>query len=329
MSELTERLARRAAERAAAMAAMSPEDRAAMQEKTKQAADKPATSTSSTSAPVSASGIGVTYDPITGIPSDSDFEPSLPDKRQSIGMLFGDVGTGKSFIGAHCPGIISFQNFDGRARQVVKEAQAEGRIIWPMELRMPAKRMSDADLQVHAKSITEKVIRNLEIVARESDSGKRITSVIDTGTELSAIFDQAYDGKRVYGKDKDFVNQQWDRMFNLCRNSSFHLIILARVKEIWEKNSATGQNEPTGKYIFRGPDKMHEGVDWSCQTLVSTERNKKGKKVTVFKLRVLKAGTAASQMNEVYTSDMWEPVGGPFAFVSSMMYDGTLPEEWL
>lgn len=260
--------------------------------------------------------------------SESDFIIPTAPKRQANVLIYGDAGTGKtSFCTRFAPDPIAFINFDRRASHAVQLAKQIGKKVWFLEISTPANvtKLTDEAARAVGQKALDKTIKNFEIAVEESLKGNIRTICLDTGTEYSEILSLAIRGrvdktKGDYGKSKDLINREWWRILNLAREGNAHLIILARAKSIWVNN------EPTGKFTFRGPEVMNDGVDWAGE--IRLRKKKGGRLKKEFELEVTKAGVNIEELGEVYTAELWEDLGGPFVYSCLMQYDGSSMEDW-
>lgn len=258
----------------------------------------------------------------------SDFYDIVEPPLQSISLVFGDGGTGKTtFALEYAPEPAAFFSYDQRGRHVIKRAKDKGRRILPVEINIPANvtRLGDEQARKIGQQAIDKTIKNLEIAVRESQKGNVRTITLDTGTEYSEILSLAIRGrvdrtKGDYGKSKDLINREWWRIFNLAREGNAHLIILARAKAIWVNN------EPTGNFSPRGPEVMMDAVDWAGQIRL---KQRKGKLKKEFELEITKAGVNIEELGSVYTASDWEDFGGPFVYACWQQYEGSEPEDWM
>jgi hypothetical protein len=263
--------------------------------------------------------------PIAG----SDFEILGTPKRQANAVIFADAGNGKTTLATmYAPHPVAIINFDRRADYAVAKAIKAGRKIYHTRVDLPANitKMQDMEARKLGQAAVSKVIRNFELAVRASEKGDVRTICIDTGTEYSEILRVAITGKvdavkGDYGKSKDLINREWWRLFNLAREGNAHLIVLSRAKAIWK------DNEPTGRFTFRGPEVMGDAADWVGQMRVKAKKVKGGTD-NKFEMEITKAGIDISQLGEVYTSEMWEPFGGPFVYACLMQYEGSDVEDW-
>jgi hypothetical protein len=267
----------------------------------------------------------------------SDFITLTTPKRQAIALIFGDSKTGKtSFATRFMPDPIALINFDRRARAAVLKAQEEfGKKVPFLSCDLPARvrRMAPNEARLAALDIVDKVVRNIEWAAEESLRGNVRTICLDTGTEFSEILKLSFDGvigqtkEGAYGRDKDYVNRQWWNIFNIVRDSNAHLLITARAAEIWIKNPNTGQQEATGRFKYKGPSVVADGVDWAGN--IRLRKGLKGRLKKEFELEITSAGENLEELGKVYTEKDWEDLGGPFVYSCLMQYLGSSMEDWM
>lgn len=278
------------------------------------------------------SGSGIIVSPHSGRLEDSDFVTITKPTRQANILIYGDDGTGKtSFCVRYAPDPIMVLNFDGRADDVVYEAIQEGREVKMARIALSHKNLPPEKMKIEAERAVEKTIRNFEIAIEESRRGNVRTILLDTATEYSEILKLAFDGtlrqtkEGSYGKDKDFVNRQWWRLFDLARETkSAHVIVTARAKEIWRKTE-DGRQESTGRFTYRCSPAVHAAVDWAAQIRFKTVF---GIPKPEFEIEITKAGTNREELFEVYDEKLWDKLGGPFIYACVMNYKESTPDDW-
>lgn len=262
---------------------------------------------------------------------DSDFTSDDEIQYQSNVMIFGKGGEGKStLVTMYAPEPVAVISFDGRAKEPVREARKVGRTIHHTYIPFDAKdilKLDEANAAKLCRETMDRVVHNYEIAIRESQKGNVRTICFDTGTEYDQIVTIAIRGHldkaNDYGRSKNLINQAWWHIFNTARQGNAHLVVLARDKEIW------GGSEPTGRFTFRGPEVMYDGVDWVGNIRLKAEgKGKVKRKTKEFELEIVKAGVNIEQLGEVYTKEEWEDFGGPFVYACVMQYDGSSPEDW-
>lgn len=269
----------------------------------------------------------VTSSPLPALAGTDFLIPSSP-KRQACVLIFGDAGAGKtSFAVRYAPDPVAIINFDRRATIAIDEARKLGKVVYELSIDLPpAKKMSPSETKLAAREIIEKVVKNFIAACDLSKEGKVRSILLDTATEYSEIVKLAFDGVQeqtkegAYGKDKDYVNRQWWRLFNIARSSSAHLIVTSRAKEVWI------ENVPTGRFSPRCPGVILDGVDWAGN--IRWARNRIGRLKGEQELEITKAVTI-SELGEIYTMKDWEVYGGPFVYGCVKQYGGSLPEDWI
>lgn len=280
----------------------------------------------------------------------SDFTETDIDKKQTVCLLFGDGGTGKTtFVTGHAPSPMAFINFDNRDREAVRKARESGRQILRTHIEIPTNisKMDEEQAKKVGRAAVDKFFKNFEWAVRESQKGNVRLIGVDTGTELGELFNIAIKGRpggksKDYGQSKDWTNRQWWQMFNTAREGNAHLVVLSRAKAIWENS------EPTGYFTYRGPEVMFDAVDWCGQVrlarkvgiskgaggsggsggLVGKSGNSKlSPTAKEFELEIVKAGVNIEELGEVYSSRDWGEMG-PFVYACMLQYPGSLPEDW-
>ena len=260
--------------------------------------------------------------------ADSDFVQLEEPRKQANTLVFGDGGTGKTTLATlFAPEPVAFINFDRRASHAVRAAMARGRHIHYAQIDFPANitKLDDVTARKFGQTAVDKVIRNYEIAIRESQKGNIRTICLDTCTEYAEILKIAITGridkgKGDFGKSKDLINRELWKLYNLAREGNAHLIMLARGKAVWENN------EPTGKFTYRGPDVMNDAADWSAHIRLKKARGGRSKKS--FEMEITKAGVTIEELGAVYSDSDWADLDGPFVYACVLQYPGTLPEDW-
>lgn len=265
--------------------------------------------------------------------ADSDFAPVLKPTRQANICLYGQEGSGKTtFCTRFAPEPVMVINFDGRSDDAVLEArEVYGRNVQQAKITLNHRFLPPDKMQIHAREILERAIYNYEIAIEESRRGNVRTILFDTATEFDRILKLAFDGtmeqtrEGAFGVDKNFMNSQWSRIFDLARETkSAHVIVTARMSEIW-KDGTDGQRKATGKFKPNCSKKVLESVDWAAQIKVKPPSF--GESRARFEMHVTKAGTDIEQLFETYTEDQWEKLG-PFVYSCIMNYRDSIPSDW-
>lgn len=260
--------------------------------------------------------------------SGNPFSKLVKPTRQANILIFGEDGTGKtSFCVKHAPEPIRVINFDGRADDVVAEAIKDGRDIEMCKIMLTHKDLPPGQMMKEAGRVVDETMYSLEYAL---SNGAR-TILFDTATEYSEILKLAFDGtlkqtkEGAYGKDKDFVNRQWWRIFNRARAAkSAHIIVTARHKEIWKKRE-DGTQYATGKFTYRCSPAVSAAVDWSAEIRLKKDH---GRVIPAIELEIKKAGTNWEEISEIYSESDWEYMGGPFVYACVKMYKDSDLEDW-
>lgn len=243
-------------------------------------------------------------------------------KKQANLLVFGEAGTGKtSFATMYAPEPVALISLDGRGEDAVADARLIGRTIIPSYIDPITKSDSAEIVRTQARSIIEEVYNNVQWAVAESLAGRVRTICLDTGTEYSEIAKLAFDGERgqtkdgAFGKDKDYVNFEWWRLFKLIYTGKAHFIITAREKEIWIADNSPGAKpgarKATGRFTYRGPTVMNDGVKLSGQ--IRLKKTSSGRQLKEAEFEVTKAGVNRNELSEVYTEKDWGEYG-PFVW---------------
>lgn len=257
-----------------------------------------------------------------------------PSKKAKI-MLFSETGVGKTdFICRNAPEEIAIFDFDGRSLRTVEKVRAEtGKIIHHVDIFLPGEEDTPEQTRVFALESINKTIRNLKWCVKQSLLGKIKVIGFDGASEYDLLCKLAYDGCKTelvdgkikntgsYGKDRDFINYQFWRVFNVCRQGNAHLILTSREKEVYKDHVGTGD------FTFRASKVINEAVDFSLQLRAKDMLSGNGKK---YEIEVIKAGVddrSNSKVGKVYKEKDWEDYG-PFALICSDVYGGDVTD-WL
>jgi hypothetical protein len=251
-------------------------------------------------------------------PTGSGFNVSkYADRDSTFGLLAAESGVGKTyFILRHCPPPIAYFWFDNRSQDNLDQARDAGIAIYDKCLSMPTSNLSAEETKKAAREIQEFVIHNI-IWATQKNRCRTIA--IDTATEFSHILKLAFDGVKeqtkegAFGKDKDWVKYQWQRVAAIVRNSPCNLICTSRVKEVWRTNE-NGQQVATGVNTYRCPEEVSELLDWTVE--LKLEETLAGRRRPKFKLDVIKSGNDLSKYGKTYRQKDWEDLSmNPFEFI--------------
>lgn len=272
---------------------------------------------------------------INRVVGENDFIKLQQPKKQANILVYGDTKTWKtSFCTRYAPDPAALINFDNRADHAVYDALQDGREIHFLKIDPLVVHIKEDPQEVKAKALAlvEKVEYNFEYAVEESKKGNIRTICMDTGTEYSEICRLSFDGfltqtkEGAFGKDKDYVNGRWWKLFRLARSGQAHFIITARSKEIWIKNEK-GQQEATGRHIYRCPPVVAEGVDFTCQ--VRLKSGPTGRPRPEFELEIIN-GVNPKELCKVYDEKDWQDYGGPFSFCCWKQFEKTSGiEDWL
>jgi len=257
----------------------------------------------------------------------SDFTVLSAPRKQCVALIYGEVKSGKTtFVTRYCPDPVAFINFDQRSDYAVTEALRMGRKILYVGVNYAADDITNLD---HAKAkqlgqaAIAKTLRNLKWAVAESKKGNIKTICLDTGTEYDEILKLAVRGtletvQGDFGRSKNMMNEQWKRIFDIARGGNAHLIILARMQEVWVGNA------PTGRFTARGNDQMEILADWSGHIRVKRKRKDPPK----FELEIVRSGVNIAEMGNIYTEDEWAELGGPFAYACVNQYPDSELGDW-
>lgn len=266
-----------------------------------------------------------------------DFSSNNEPSKKAKLMLFSETGVGKTdFICRNCPGEIAIFDFDGRSLRTVEKVRAEtGKIIHHVDIFLPGEEGTPEETRIFALDSINKTIRNLKWCVKQSLLGKIKVIGFDGASEYNLLCKLAYDGCKTelvegkiketksWGKDTDFINHQFWRIFNICRRGNAHLIMTAREKEIYKDHNATGD------FTFRATKVINEAVDFSLQ-LKAKDKLEPGSKGKKYEIEVIKAGVddrSDSKVGKVYKEKDWQRYGA-FAAICADVYGGDVAD-WL
>lgn len=263
---------------------------------------------------------------------DSDFEDVLEIKKQGLIMLAGEEKVGKTwFATMYAPEPVRVLNYDRRAKKAVKEARQAGRDVKLAEFYMPKLKMSEDEARGIAQDILDRTFQNIQIVASVARKKReKGTVLIDTATEFSEICKTAWEGDldKSFGKEHDFVKQQWKSIIHFCRDSDLHLVVTSRTKEIWiEEKQPNGKirKVATGKLTYRCPVEVAELMDVIC--LWRRKKTDTGRLMSKYECEVL-SSSEGGEAGKVYSDREWGDLG-PFVHVCMRNYPGSEVEDWL
>lgn len=259
----------------------------------------------------------------------SDFIcPPVP-RKQAVALIFGLPAHGKTTLGLlYAPGPVAFFDIDKRGLYAARKAQRAGKIIHYLPVDMPRKMItrSDQELKRLAEKEVSKVMKNAEIVAKESKRGLVRTVVFDTASELGNLLNMSITGrvdkrKDDFGKSTHLVKGLAKTLVEIFRESDANMIMLARAKELWVGH------EPTGKYKHEGLDTLEYEADWAGHLRLAKDRKTKLYRAQTHELEVTKAGMNLKQLGAVYTEEQWGE-DGPFVYACVQNYRGSKAESW-
>jgi hypothetical protein len=267
-----------------------------------------------------------------------DFSSNNSPSKKAKLMLFSETGVGKTdFICRNAPEEIAIFDFDGRSLRTVEKVRAEtGKVIHHVDIFLPGEEGTPEETRIFALDSINKTIRNLKWCVKQSLLGKIKVIGFDGASEYQLLSKLAYDGcktelvdgkikeLRSWGKDIDFINHQFWRIFNICRRGNAHLIITSREKEVYDK-----EHKATGDFTFRASKVINEAVDFSLQ-LKAKDKLDPGSKGKKYEIEVIKAGVddrSDSKVGKIYKEKDWQE-HGPFALICSDVYGGDVTD-WL
>lgn len=265
------------------------------------------------------------------------FTVSRRREPQSVGVVIGDGGSGKTtFVTQYCPGPIAFFNFDGRSSEAIEKAREErgADIIQEITIEFPfdALFMEKSRASVEARKVVKEYMQNLMIARDAARERKIMTIATDTGTELNDLFqviargdlETTKTGDR--GSSKFLINRQWLTIFQIARSCPANFVVLGRPKQVWRGNQPVeGSFEP---YL---PAVCNDAADWTGKisaNVISPKTSKKPAEIE-FEIKMFKAGPNISELGRTYTNKEWEDRGGPFAYISSQMYQKVNRKVWM
>lgn len=292
---------------------------------------KPTTTSNGSTKPVSLSS------PSNWSNEDHDFSSNNEPSKKAKLMLFSETGVGKTdFICRNAPEEIAIFDFDGRSLRTVEKVRAEtGKVIHHVDIFLPGEENSPEETRIFALESINKTIRNLKWCVKQSLLGKIKVIGFDGASEYDLLCKLAYDGCKTelvdgkikntgsYGKDRDFINYQFWRVFNVCRQGNAHLIMTSREKEIYKDHVSTGD------FTFRASKVINEAVDFSLQ-LRAVDLLTPGVNGKKYELEIIKAGVddrSDSKVGKVYKERDWQEYG-PFALICADVYGGDV-RDWL
>jgi len=262
------------------------------------------------------------------VPIGEGFTTSSTKKPQSIGIIIGDGGSGKTtFVTRYCPGPIAFFNFDGRSSQAIDEARelrGEGIIQeCPITFPFDSLFLSKERAMTTTKPVIMDFLKKLRTACVAAEQGLINLIAFDTGTELNDLFwihargdleTTKLEGER--GGSKFIINRQWNTIYQMVKASGAHFIVIGRPKQKWVDNAPVKDS-----YIPYLPQVCDDLTDWTGRIAANVvPATRKTPAEVSFEIKISKAGPNITQLGRVYTSREWEDEGGPFAFISAQMY---------
>lgn len=249
-------------------------------------------------------------------------------RQQSIGLLYGGPGSGKTDFGLrYMPAPIMLINLDGRAREVVPKLQRETRKeIHFKEIPYNTKhlsRMSREEAQKAGQEAMSIVAYNYDAGLEAALKGRLRSIILDTGSELGDLIALAIRGRlgikeTDYGASKNLIALQWWSIFQSARETPVNLLILSRQTSVWRDNQPVPDSfEP--KII----DTAEDGVDWIAGLRMKT----RDKRVTPV-LNMYNAKINPAERFQVYTEKEWGEGGNPYAYMNAMLYRNSSEEDW-
>lgn len=195
-----------------------------------------------------------------------------------IMSVCGYDATGKTHLALSAPGPIAYQNLDrgleGVGERVVKET---GKEVWESQYHFPelvvkaAKKGKDdvTSIKRAAKEVWDEFTKDYRD-ALENGSGVR-TIVWDTGTELWDLCRLAQFGKLTQVMPPEYisVNATFSALINEAYDYDKNLIMLHKMKPIYEKKERTDRSEMSG----------YSGVPFIAQIALTAEKNTKAEKL--------------------------------------------------
>lgn len=249
-------------------------------------------------------------------------------RQQSIGMLYGGPGSGKSDFGLrYMPAPLMLINLDGRAREVVPKLIKETRKeIHFKEIPYNTKhlsRMSREEAQAIGQQALSAVTYNYDAGLEAALKGRLRSIIFDTGTELGDLIALAIRGRlgikeSDYGASKNLIALQWWSIFQSARETPVNLLILSRQTSVWRDNQPV-QDSYEPKII----DTAEDGVDWIAGLKMKT----RGKKISSV-INMYNAKINPAERYQIYTTEEWGENGNPYAYMNAQLYNNSSLEDW-
>lgn len=252
-------------------------------------------------------------------------------KRAVNILAAGDAGTGKTALGAlFAPEPVRIINLDGRAENVVEEAQELGRDVELAYFGFTYYSPDPEDMMREARAYLEEIMFNYETALV---SGKVKTLMIDGGTEFDTIAKYAYNGTLdkvkgddAFGKDLEYIGSYWWRIFSLARKQrDCNIIVTCRESEIW-KEEDNGNRKATGFFKSKINKAVTRAADF---TLLMRLKSIFGRQVSEFEIEMISAKTNPSELGKVYNASNWKPFyDNPFVYVCVSNINNSVPDDW-
>lgn len=283
----------------------------------------------------------------------TDFKDPAAPKQRLVWSVYGDTKTGKSSFALWGPEPVVVADMDKRLEIVINDfisgkTTGAPKIIKTMDIQLPkvdaASRKLDSAVQKQAELIWDRFLNNYDKALKSSMlSGGVRTIAIDTGTELLDLRLMAEFGRLlgINPRDRGGANAEFTEIMRRGESYNANVVWLHHVKDEWKTvvdDNGKEKSMTTGNVVLDGFNKANRIVQVVAKTNYNDAVKDPRKK---FEVQIVRCGVNAMVNGMKFTSADWAvwdesdkdapPVinYGPFAFINSVIFPETTPEDWM